>query len=78
MMSRAFVGGDRDEEWLHDIKPSIDALIVYLTRENNGVRVYEKKSYFSEEQGRQVHEMSDGFSYAINDEGKWYMLPESD
>jgi hypothetical protein len=77
-MSRAFVGGDRDNEWLHEIKPTMDALINYLTRENGGIRVYEKRNYYSEELGRQVHEMSDGFAYAISNEGKWYMLPENE
>ena len=75
-MSRAFVGGDRDEEWLHDIKPTIEALINYLTRENDGIRVYEKENYYEEKLGKQVHKMSDGFAYAINEDGKWYLLPD--
>ena len=51
----------------------MNALIVYLTRENNGVRVYEKKSYVDERTGKEVFEMSNGLSYAIDDEGKWYV-----
>lgn len=74
-MSHAFVK-EGDDQWLHDIAPTMQALINYLTRENGGVRVYEKKSYFSEEIGKEVHQMSDGFTYAINDEGKWYVAAE--
>ncbi len=42
-MSQAFVK-ESDEQWLHDVAPTLNALIVYLTRENNGIRVYEQKS----------------------------------
>src|SRR6476619_3633652 len=41
-MSQAFVR-ESEEQWLHEVSPTLPALIVYLTRENNGVRVYEKK-----------------------------------
>lgn len=41
-MSQAFVR-EGDDQNLEDIGPSINSLIVFLTRENNGVRVYEKK-----------------------------------
>lgn len=74
-MSHAFVK-EGDDQWLHDIQPTMNALIHYLTRENGGIRVYEKKNYFDEKLGKQVHEMSDGFSYAINQEGKWFTLPD--
>jgi hypothetical protein len=43
-MSGAFVR-ESDDQWLHDIQPTLHALVVYLTRENNGVRVYEQKNY---------------------------------
>src|SRR5437868_6801479 len=42
-MSQAFVR-ENDEQWLHEVQPTIHALTVYLTRENNGIRVYETKS----------------------------------
>ncbi len=41
-MSQAFVK-EGDEQWLHEIQPTMNALIVYLTRENNGIRVYAKE-----------------------------------
>jgi hypothetical protein len=72
-MSQAFVR-ESDEQWLHDIAPTLNALIVYLTRENNGIRVYEVKSFNSPKEGREVHQMSNGLSYAIDDEHKWYVV----
>lgn len=72
-MSQAFVK-ESDEQWLHEIQPTLNALVVHLTRENNGIRVYEKKNYVDAKTGKEAHEMSNGFSYAKDDEGKWYML----
>ena len=71
-MSQAFVK-ESEGEWLHDVLPSVAALLQYLTRENNGVRVYEKKSYYHEKHRRQLHAMSNGFEYAKDDNGKWYI-----
>ncbi|HLX92368.1 MAG TPA: hypothetical protein VKR32_11830 [Puia sp.] len=68
-MSQAFVRED-DNEWLEDVRPSLSALIVYLTRENNGVRVYEVKN-FQDIMGRAVHTMSNGSSYTKDDKGRW-------
>lgn len=72
-MSQAFVR-ESDEQWLHDVAPSMNALIVFLTRENNGIRVYEQKTYVDPKTGREAHVMSNGLSYAKDDEGKWYIL----
>ena len=41
-MSHAFVK-EEDDQWLHEIPGTITALINHLTKENNGVRVYEKR-----------------------------------
>ena len=71
-MSQAFVK-ESDGEWLHDIGPSISALQLYLTRENNGIRVYEKSNHFSKEHGREIHVMSNGLGYAKDDQGKWFV-----
>ena len=71
-MSQAFVR-ESDEQWLHEVQPTLNALIVYLTRENNNVRVYEQKSFINTE-GKEVHAMSNGLSYAKDDEGKWYIV----
>ena len=71
-MSQAFVR-ENDEQWLHDVQPTLNALIVFLTRENNGVRVYEKSSFLDKE-GKEVHAMSNGLSYAKVNDGKWYVV----
>jgi len=72
-MSSAFVKED-EEQWLHDVAPTLNALIVYLTRENNGIRVYEKSSYKDEESGKERHVMSNGLTYAIGNDGKWAIV----
>ncbi|MEO6611880.1 MAG: hypothetical protein ABIT05_09925 [Chitinophagaceae bacterium] len=71
-MSQAFVK-ESDGEWLHDVLPTLSALIQYLTRENNGIRVYQKSTTYDEKLGREVHFMSNGFGYAKDDKGKWYI-----
>jgi len=71
-MSQAFVK-ESDGEWLHDVPPTLSALVNYLTRENNGIRVYEKSNHYDKETGREVHLMSNGFSYAKDEQGKWYI-----
>ena len=72
-MSRAFTK-EEDGQWLNDIPPTMPALIRYLTNENNGIGVYEKKSYINAATGKEVHEMSNGFSYSIDENGKWFAL----
>ena len=71
-MSHAFVR-EGDDQWLHDVAPSLNALIVFLTRENNGIRVYEKKSFVSPVDQKEVHTMSNGLSYARDDHNVWYV-----
>lgn len=71
-MSHAFVK-EEDEQWLHDIPPTEAALVNYLTRSNNGIRVYVKRKYLLAD-GREALEMSNGFSYAKDKDSKWYML----
>jgi len=72
-MSQAFVK-ESEEQWLHEIAPTLNALIVYLTRENNGVRVYEQKNYADAKSGKIIHLMSNGLSYATDEESKWYVV----
>ena len=72
-MSQAFVK-EEEEQWLHEIQPTVYALIIYLTRQNNGVRVNEKSNAVDHTTGRSVHEMSNGLSYTHNDEGKWQIV----
>lgn len=72
-MSQAFVK-ENEEQWLHEIPPTVNALIVYLTRENNGIRVYEQKNYIDPKNGKEVYVMSNGLSYSKDAEGKWYVI----
>jgi hypothetical protein len=67
-MSQAFVK-EEDDQWLHEIPGTMTALINYLTRENNGIRVYEKGKQIKN--GREVFLMSNGLSYAKDQDGKW-------
>ncbi len=69
-MSQAFVK-ESDDQWLHDIPPTLNALIVYLTRENNGIRVYEKEVTTDPGNGQLKHLMSNGLTYAKDVSGKW-------
>jgi hypothetical protein len=71
-MSQAFVK-ESDGEWLHDVPPTLSALIQYLTRENNGIRVYEKSNGYSTKHEREFHLMSNGLPYAKDDHGKWFI-----
>ena len=71
-MSSAFVK-ETEEQWLHEIQPTLNALIVYLTRENNGIRVYEKKHFVHPRQQIEMHEMSNGLFYSKDKEGRWYV-----
>ena len=71
-MSQAFVK-ESDGEWLHDIPPTLTALTAYLTRENNGIRVYLKQNQYNQKLGKETWLMSNGFSYAKDDQGKWYI-----
>jgi hypothetical protein len=71
-MSQAFVK-ENEEQWLHEIDPTFTALVNYLTRENNGIRVYEKRTSLSKD-GKNVHHMSNGLAYAVDNDGRWSVL----
>lgn len=71
-MSSAFVK-EGDAQWLHDIDPTMTALVNYLTGENNGVRVYEKTQR-ANQQGRIVYQMSNGLDYALDAQGRWEIV----
>lgn len=70
-MSQAFVR-EGDDQWLEDVSPTLQALIHFLTRENNGIRVYEKSKRI--EDGREVYLMSNGLSYTKDSNGKWTII----
>lgn len=69
-MSQAFVR-ESDEQWLHEVAPTLNALIHHLTRENNGIRVYEQSVSVHPKTGQEIFHMSNGLSYMKDDEGRW-------
>lgn len=72
-MSQAFVK-ESEEQWLHEVPPTINALVVYLTRENNGIRVYEKQVVYNPKNSKEMHVMSNGLSYSKDEDGKWFVV----
>jgi len=80
-MSSAFVK-ESDYQKLSDVAPSLSALSFYLRQENGGQVIREMRSFFSEPCGLYVYAMSDGLTYALNDEfpgktGRYLMLAEA-
>jgi hypothetical protein len=71
-MSQAFVK-ESDEQGLHDIAPTLTALINYLTKENNGIRVYKIKDHVDATSGKNVYEMSNGLSYSTDVGSRWFI-----
>jgi len=71
-MSRAFIR-EGDDQWLSDIPPSLNALMSFLTKENNGIKIYEQKN-ITDANGREVYVMSNGLSYAKDKNGKWEVV----
>jgi hypothetical protein len=53
---------------------AVTALIVYLTRENNWIKVYEKHKVKDTENNPDAHVMSNGLAYALDENGKWYLI----
>jgi hypothetical protein len=72
-MSSAFVK-EGEYRKLSDVEPTLSALTWYLRQENGGQVIRETKSYYSEACGRDVYEMSDGLTYALNDEHQWTVM----
>ena len=71
-MSQAFMR-EGEDQWLTDIAPTIQSLSMFLTKENNGIRVYERKQLKNQD-GRAVHEMSNGLTYGKDKDGKWEVV----
>lgn len=72
-MSQAFVR-ESDEQWLHEVAPTMNALLHYLTRENNGIRVYEQRTSVQPGTGKEIFHMSNGLSYTKDKEGRWCVV----
>lgn len=74
-MSSAFVR-ESEDQWLEDIAPTMHALVNFLTRENNGIRVYEVNN-FVDQHGLEVFNMSNGLLYSKT-KGKWEIINEQE
>ena len=72
-MSSAFVK-EGEARHLKDVTPNLGALLLFLRIENNGTVIRNEKIFFSEKYGRDIYEMSDGLTYAINDDKQWYII----
>ncbi len=72
-MSQAFVK-ESDEQWLHDIPPTLTALVNYLTKENNGIRVYKIKEEVDPKTGKNIYEMSNGLRYRTDNNSRWFVV----
>jgi hypothetical protein len=68
-MSRAFVK-EGDDQWLSDIAPTLNALTHYLTRQNNGIKVYVKRET-ADAKGKTIYSMSDGLNYVVGEDNRW-------
>lgn len=73
-MSRAFTKED-DGQWLSDVSPTLSALLNFLTRENNGIRVVEERRII-DTAGREVIFMSNGLAYVKDGDRRWSVAPE--
>ncbi len=69
-MSQAFVREGEDPISLDEISPTLNALSHFLTRENNGIRVFEKRTD-KDAEGNELHVMSNGLTYKKNKKGRW-------
>ena len=69
-MSSAFVK-ESEEQWLHEISPTMTALVDYLSRQNNGIRVYLQKTTIDAKTGQEIFHMSNGLPYTKDSDGKW-------
>jgi len=72
-MSSAFVK-EGEAGHLKDVAPNLGALLFFLRVENGGTVIRDEKNYFSEKYGRDVYEMSEGLTYALNDAQHWYII----
>lgn len=73
-MSSAFVKEGENEQ-LKDVAPNMASLIQHLTREYRAP-VKELHSHIHPKHHKEVHEMSDGLGYMLNDEQQWQVILE--
>ncbi len=74
-VSRAFTK-ESDDQWLSDVAPTINALLLHLTRENNDIVVIVEKRTIDPD-GREIHHMTNGLAYVKDTAGRWSVAPEA-
>ena len=70
-MSQAFVKENDDNGLLHQIKPTIPALINYIKTESATSVAFVKQ--INKIDGTDVLDMSNGLSYFLNEDNNWEM-----
>jgi len=71
-MSRAFVKeGESDQ--LKDVAPNMASLLFFLKRQS-GAPVRELHTRYSDKYRKEVHEMSDGLAYMLNNDQQWQIV----
>lgn len=71
-MSSAFVK-EGESEQLKDVAPNMASLIQHLQREYRRT-VVELHTRLHPKHQKEVHEMSDGLGYMLNDEQQWQII----
>lgn len=59
-----------EDQWLSDIPPTLGALLIFLTHENNDIRVIEERRIVTPD-GKEIYQMSNGLSYTKDADGRW-------
>jgi hypothetical protein len=72
-MSQAFVKENDDNELLSHVQPNVLALLRYLKRQNNNRHVHRIRLDI-DKNGKEIHVMSNGLSYTLNDDNEWQMI----
>ncbi len=67
-------GKEDDAQWLNDVQPTINALVNYLTRENNGIGVYEVGSFVHPVLQKEIHKMSNHLDYVVDTDLCWEIV----
>ncbi len=73
VMSQAFVK-ESEEQWLHEMAPTMNALIVYLTRKIMAFASMKKSAHTDPKTGKEVHVMSNGLHYSKDRDGRWAIV----
>ncbi|MEO7984208.1 MAG: hypothetical protein ABI688_09015 [Bacteroidota bacterium] len=71
-MSQAFVKENDDNGLLHQVDPTVPALIRYLQREQRGALIFLDR--WENKNGVATAVMSNGFAYFINKDKQWEII----